>query len=80
MLVVRKGAVRVPIDILITFKSGAQQLQTWDGQASSVELSFVGRNTVVRAEVDPFRKLKAELYWTDNSVGAWQVRLPLWAR
>jgi len=79
VLVVRKGAVRVPIDILITFKSGAQQLQTWDGQAPNVELSFAGRNAVVRAEVDPFRKLKAELYRPDNSMGIWQVRLPLWA-
>jgi hypothetical protein len=75
----RKGAVRVPIDILITYRSGRQQLQTWDGQAAGIELHFPGRNTVVRAEVDPFRKLKAELHRLDNSVGVWQVRLPLWA-
>jgi hypothetical protein len=34
---------------------------------------------VVRAEVDPFRKLKAELNRVDNSAGIWQVRLPVWA-
>jgi hypothetical protein len=79
VLIVRKGAVRVPIDILITFRSGAQQLRTWDGQSPSLELTFDGRNEIVRAEVDPFRKLKAELYRVDNSAGVWQVRLPLWA-
>ncbi len=75
--VVRKGTVRAPVDILVTFRSGAQQVQSWDGQATSVELSFAGRNTVVRAEVDPFRKLKAELNRLDNSQGIWQMRLPL---
>jgi hypothetical protein len=79
VLVVRKGAVRVPIDILVTFRSGAQQLRTWDGQAPSLELAFEGHNEVVRAEVDPFRKLKAELNRVDNSAGIWQVRLPVWA-
>jgi hypothetical protein len=78
VLVARKGAVRAPVDILITFKSGAQQLRTWDGQAASVSLSFTGRNSVVRAEVDPFRKLKAELNRLDNGLGTWQMRLPLW--
>jgi hypothetical protein len=77
--VVRKGAVRVPIDILITFRNGAQQRQTWDGQATSVELKFPVSNPVMRVEVDPSRKLKAELNRLDNSMGTWQVRLPLQA-
>ena len=76
--VVRKGAVRVPIDILVTFKSGAQQQQTWDGQATSVELKFPISNPVVRAEVDSSRKLKAELNRLDNSMGTWQVRLAVY--
>ena len=75
--VVRKGAVRVPIDILVTFKSGAQQQQTWDAQATSVELKFPISNPVVRAEVDPFRKLKAELNRLDNSLGTWHFMLPI---
>ena len=75
--VVRKGAVRVPIDILVTFRSGAQQQQTWDGQATSLELKFPAGNPVVRAEVDPSRKLKAELNRLDNSIGTWHFMLPM---
>jgi hypothetical protein len=75
--VVRKGAVRAPIDILVTFRSGAQQQQTWDGQTDSHELTFPASNPVVRAEVDPLRKLKAELNPGDNSMGTWRFRLPL---
>lgn len=78
--VARKGAVRVPVDILVTFKSGAQQLQTWDGQATSLELNFSRANPVVLAQVDPSRKLKAELSRLDNQVGTWQMRLPIAAR
>jgi hypothetical protein len=75
--VVRKGAVRVPVDILVTFSNGAQQQQAWDGQATGLDLTFPATNSVVRAEVDPSRKLKAELNRLDNSIGTWQVRLPV---
>jgi hypothetical protein len=78
--VVRKGAVRVPIDILVTFESGAQQQQTWDGQATSVELKFPSTNPVVLAQVDPSGKLKAELNRLDNSMGTWHYMLPMLVR
>jgi len=70
----------VPIDILVTFKSGAQQEQTWDGQATSVELKFPSANPVVLAQVDPSRKLKAELNRLDNSIGTWRVMVPMLVR
>jgi hypothetical protein len=75
--IVRKGGVRVPTDILITFRSGAQYQQTWDGQAPSLELTFPSSNPVVLVQVDPFGKLKAELNRLDNQVGMWQTRLPI---
>jgi hypothetical protein len=75
--ITRKGGVRVPIDVLITFRSGAQQQQTWDGQSASLELTFPSANPVVLVQVDPFRKLKAELNQVDNRVGGWQMRLPI---
>ncbi|MEP7189910.1 MAG: M1 family metallopeptidase [Roseiflexaceae bacterium] len=78
--IVRKGGVRVPTDILITFRSGAQQQRTWDGQATSLELTFPSANPIVLVQVDPFGKLKAELNRLDNHVGTWQMRLPLSAR
>jgi aminopeptidase N len=78
--VVRKGAVRVPVDILVTFRNGAQRQQTWDGQAISFELTFPASTPVMRAEIDPAHKLKAELSRLDNSIGIWQMRLPLQAR
>ena len=78
--IVRKDAVRVPVDIRVSLASGAQQLQTWDGQAASLSLSFPTNNPITHVEVDPSRKLKAELNRLDNQVGTWQMRLPLSAR
>jgi hypothetical protein len=78
--IVRKGAVRVPVDIRVTLASGARQLQTWDGQAASLRLSFPINNPIAHVEVDPSRKLKAELNRLDNNTGLWQLRLPLQVR
>jgi hypothetical protein len=77
--IVRKGAVRVPVDIRVTLASGARQLQTWDGQAASLRLSYTAANPIAHVEVDPARKLKAELNRVDNDTGIWQLRLPLQA-
>jgi hypothetical protein len=66
--VLRKGAVRVPIEIRVTLASGAQQNKTWDGQANSASFMFAPGDAVTRVEVDPDHKLKAELNIVDNSV------------
>jgi hypothetical protein len=78
--IMRKGGVRVPVDIRVTFASGARQLQTWDGRMASLSLSFPANNPIAHVEIDPSRKLKAELNRLDNQVGTWQMRLPLSAR
>jgi hypothetical protein len=78
--IVRKGGVRVPVDIRITFANGARHLQTWDGRMASLSLSFPANNPIAHVEIDPSRKLKAELNRLDNQVGTWQMRLPVSAR
>jgi hypothetical protein len=75
--IIRKGAVRAPVDILVTFAGGPQQLKAWDGQAADVSLQFPAGRAVVRVEVDPGRKLKAELSRTDNSQGMWRIHMPI---
>jgi hypothetical protein len=78
--IVRKGDVRVPVDIRVTLASGARQLQTWDGQAASLKLSFPINTPIAHVEVDPSYKLKAELNKLDNNTGIWQLRLPIQMR
>ncbi|HEX9372772.1 MAG TPA: M1 family aminopeptidase, partial [Roseiflexaceae bacterium] len=68
--VIRQGAVRAPVEVRVTLASGAQQTRGWDGRAESVSMSFPAGDPVVRVEVDPERKLKAELDVLDNGVSA----------
>jgi hypothetical protein len=66
--VIRKGAVRAPVEVRVTLASGAQHVETWDGQAQETSLTFPGGDPVASVEVDPAHKLKAELNVLDNSV------------
>jgi hypothetical protein len=66
--VTREGAVRVPVEVAITLASGAQQTMPWDGQDASTRFSFPSSDPIVCVEVDPARKLAAELDVLDNGV------------
>jgi hypothetical protein len=68
--VAREGEVPAPVDVRITLASGAQQDQTWDGQGASTSFATPPGDPAVRVEVDPARKLKAELDRLDNAVGS----------
>ncbi|HEX9370210.1 MAG TPA: M1 family aminopeptidase, partial [Roseiflexaceae bacterium] len=66
--VIRKGAVRAPVEVRVTLASGAQHVESWDGLAQETSFTFPGDDAVARVEVDPAHKLKAELNVLDNSV------------
>jgi len=68
--VARRGAVRVPVDVRVTLASGAQQIRTWDGQAEQAHFDFPAGDPVTRVEIDPDRKLVAEIDVTNNGVSA----------
>jgi hypothetical protein len=78
--ILRKGDVRAPVDIRIALANGTRLLQTWDGQAASLDLSFPATNPIAYVEVDPSQKLKAELNRADNNAGTWQIQLPIVTR
>jgi hypothetical protein len=56
----RPGEVRVPVEIRVTLADGSQQVKSWDGQTDEVSFTFPAANPVMRVEVDPEDKLKAE--------------------
>jgi hypothetical protein len=67
---VRKGAVRAPVDILVTLASGKQERRVWDVQAERNSFGFPGSDPVVRVEIDPEHKLVAEIDVTNNGASA----------
>jgi len=68
--VVRRGAVRAPVEVRVTLASGAQQMKTWDGRAEQANFGFPAGDPVMRVEIDPERKLIAEIDVTNNGVSA----------
>ncbi len=68
--IVRRGAVRAPVEVRVTLASGAQQTKTWDGQAEQANFGFPAGDPVIRVQIDPERKLIAEIDVTNNGVSA----------
>jgi hypothetical protein len=65
--IAREGAVPAPVEVQVTLASGKQSSQDWDG--SGPELVFSAGDAsdpVASVEIDPERKLVAELDRADN--------------
>ncbi len=62
----RQGAARVPVDVLIETASGAQRTERWDGRDQATTFTNDAADPIVRVEIDPEQKLKAELDLLDN--------------
>ncbi len=63
--VMREGDVAVPVDVRVTLASGVERLERWDGAPPEATFRYPGQQ-VARVEVDPERKLVAEMDVTDN--------------
>ena len=60
--------MRVPLDIQITFASGRQHMETWDGQATETALSYPAADPIAGVELDPEHKLHAEVNLRNNQL------------
>jgi hypothetical protein len=85
----RLGGVRLPVDLRIAFEDGRLVTETWDGQDRWRRFVYPGPARVVRAEVDPERKLAIDVrpannYWLDEHGAArraafkWSARWMFW--
>ncbi len=66
--IIRKGSVRVPVDLRLTLASGAVTTSVWDGQNETTSMPAPNGQRIVRVEIDPERKLQAERIISDNGV------------
>lgn len=63
---IRQGTVPAPVEAKITRASGATEIKQWDGRTERTSFDLVG-DPVVTVELDPERKLAAEMNRLDNS-------------
>jgi len=68
VVLVRKGEVKFPVDVLIAFGDGSTQRLEWDGQTISHTLTFETSAPLAFAALDPDKKLALEVNTTDNSL------------
>jgi hypothetical protein len=66
--IVRKGSVRVPVDLRLTMASGVIANSVWDGQSETTSLRAGTGQRIVRVEIDPERKLEAERIIANNGI------------
>jgi hypothetical protein len=53
VLVRRRGALRFPVDVELTFADGTRQRLRWDAAASAAELPWQAKSDLVAAVIDP---------------------------
>lgn len=66
--VARQGSVRAPVEVAVTLAGGERKTMTWDGHGQITRFRFAPGAQVVSVEVDPQRKLAAEVNVLDNGV------------
>jgi len=68
VLVRRKGEVRIPVDVRITFEDGEVVNEKWDGQDLWKRYHYIRSSQVMLVEVDPDRKLMLDINYSNNSM------------
>jgi aminopeptidase N len=77
VVLARKGEVKFPLDVLVTFSDGTARRQVWDGQAVSQTLMFDTSAPLAHAALDPDKKYVMELNTVDNSLTVQPEAAPL---
>jgi len=67
VIVVRKGEAKAPVEVLVEFEDGTTAVEQWDGQYRWTRFSYDTDHRVVKAIVDPNRKLVMDINWNNNS-------------
>lgn len=67
VIVERRGEVRMPVDIVVTFDDGSETREVWDGQERWRRLDIVSTQRAAYAVVDPDNKLALDVDRLNNS-------------
>lgn len=63
----RQGEVAAPVEIELTYASGATATETWNGATETTTFTGTAADPLVVVKIDPDRKLVAELDRLDNA-------------
>ena len=58
----------MPVEILVRFKNGDEEIVKWDGKGRCKEFSFTKNSSVVSAQIDPKNKIRCDIDLINNSI------------
>lgn len=64
----RIGDVKIPVEILVGFSDGSQQLEKWDGQARTHDFTYSRSALVTKVMIDPEIKIPLDVDLLNNSL------------
>jgi hypothetical protein len=68
VFVQRMGTMVMPVEILVRFKNGDEEIVKWDGKGRCKEFSFTKNSSVVSAQIDPKNKIRCDIDLINNSI------------
>ena len=78
VLVTRLGEVKMPVDVLVHFKTGEEVREHWAGRDRWKEFKYVGTEKVLWAKVDPDDVLAIDINVNNNSKTTEALSQPIW--
>lgn len=73
----RSGDLTLPVEVLVEFEDGVDQLLVWDGQDVNHLIELTGDHRITKVEIDPNRKNLLDLDLNNNSFAAKPGKLGL---
>ena len=67
VVVQRKEGMMLPVEVAIYFENGERIVETWDGRAAAKTFTYRTEHKIVKAVVDPNKKLSIDMNWINNS-------------
>ncbi|RKY86288.1 hypothetical protein DRQ09_06295 [candidate division KSB1 bacterium] len=81
VIIQRKGEIKIPVEIVITFDNGEKEKRVWDGQYRWTRYTFRKPAKWRTVQVDPEHKLVIDINYTNNSRvnDKWRTPAVKWA-
>ncbi len=73
----RIGEMMLPVEILVRFSDGEEEMEFWDGKSRYKEFSYAGYRKVDWVKIDPDYKIRMDVNFINNSMTDEPNRLPV---
>ena len=78
VIVQRVGDMIFPVELLVTFENGKEELVKWDGFGREQIFYFNTDSKVVKAQVDPYNKVLVDINLLNNGITLKDENKPIW--